>query len=87
VKRADPHRALCRALIAYYPDLEITEMKSDGWASATFVGGRHVLICAERDVPGIEDAEFTLPGHLVADIQPRHEDGLLIIEALTIEVD
>ncbi|MBS0503938.1 MAG: hypothetical protein JSS55_09100 [Proteobacteria bacterium] len=87
MKRADPQRALLRALAIRYPGLCVDDAKTEAWASATFTGARHVLACAGADVSGIEEAEFSLPGHLVADIAARQENSRLIIEALTIEID
>lgn len=62
------------------------------WASATFVGERHV-VTAELDeaamaafVAGIEEAEFTLTGHLVADVAVvARAGGQVVLEALTVE--
>ena len=84
--RADPHRALCRAIAARYPGLTLVEGRSEDWASATFSGARHVLVLTGDDAPaGIGEVDFALPGHFVADIEARHEAGRIVIEALTIE--
>ena len=87
MRRADPHRALVRALAHLYPDLVIVEAGTEPWASVTFTGMRHILRCAPTDVAEIEAAQFTLPGHIVADICAGQRDGALVIEALTIEID
>lgn len=66
------------------------------WASAMFSGARHRLRLAmatevaERFLDGIEDAEFDLGAHLLADITGARAgtDGaevIVEIEALTIE--
>ena len=79
----------------------LTVFRSTDWQSLTFIGERHQLelripgpeadSLAERLTNGLADAEFTVPGHIVADIalsaDPRHSaDGSigLQIEALTI---
>jgi hypothetical protein len=79
----------------------LSEFRSVDWQSLTFVGERHWIELriigednrqvAERMTCGIEDAEFTIPGQIVADIstsgEPRRDaDGglTLRIEALTI---
>jgi hypothetical protein len=82
----DPHRALLRALVARHPDLLILDSRHEPWASATFTGARHCLTCATGPyLAGIEDAEFALAGHIVADLAVEHHDGQVVIEALTIE--
>jgi hypothetical protein len=80
----------------------LTEFRSTDWQSLTFIGEQHRIRLripapnaadlASRLVNGIEDSEFSLPGHLVADIalvgEPEHrEDGSvsLTLEALTVE--
>jgi hypothetical protein len=80
----------------------LTEFRSTDWQSSTFIGEQHRIRLrlpapeasetASRLVNGLEDAEFSLPGHIVADIalagEPEHgEDGSvsLTIEALSIE--
>lgn len=80
----------------------LTEFRSTDWQSLTFIGEQHRIQLripapdaaqtAAMLVNGIEDAEFSLPGHLVADIalagEPeRNADGSisLSLEALTVE--
>ncbi len=70
---------------------------SEAWASATFAGARHRLTFAPTDAQradafadAIGEREFSLPGHLVADIaiatRTASADGVaLTIEALTVE--
>jgi hypothetical protein len=79
----------------------LTDVQSVDWQSLTFVGERHVLhlrvagegsqTIVERVCRGIDDAEFNIPGQIVADINVagppvRASDGStsLSIEALTI---
>ena len=94
----DAQSLLLRALRgggAALPDLRTAH--SEAWASATFVGARHRFAFAPTE-PDRADAlseaigsvEFTLPGHLVADIIVRsrsvsREGVALTIEALTVE--
>lgn len=71
------------------------------WQSLTFIGERHEMelripapdadLLAERLTEGLADAEFAIPGQIVADIgqlRPRRQNGdgsiSLFIEALTI---
>jgi len=79
----------------------LTELRSTEWQSLTFVGERHQLQLridgpdaaeiASRIITGIEDAEFAVGGHIVADISATREqnaenDGVTVrLEALTIE--
>lgn len=79
----------------------LTDISSVDWQSLTMVGERHQLALripgplaadiAERLCDGLEDAEFALPGQIVADIAIAEvpstaSDGsvCLAIEALTI---
>jgi hypothetical protein len=76
-------------------DLRASEMKR--WASATFVGAKHLLTFAGEASPGLDawlaalpDAEFALRDHLVADLvvqSVRREDGAASVEleVLTVE--
>ena len=80
----------------------LTEFRSTDWQSLTFIGERHQVRLripppgaariADSLINGIEDAEFAVPGHVVADIalicDPEEQpDGsiLLALEALTVE--
>jgi len=80
----------------------LTEFRSTDWQSLTFIGEQHrirlripapdALAIAASLVNGLEDSEFSLPGHIVADValagEPEHgRDGSvsLRIEALTVE--
>jgi hypothetical protein len=80
----------------------LTGLRSVDWQSLTFIGERHeialripppdALVIADQITAGLEDAEFRLPGQVVADIrlvsEPRAEPGgslVLHLEALTIE--
>lgn len=80
----------------------LTDVRTVDWQSLTFVGERHELhlripgagsgMLAERLCTGLEDAEFAIPGQIIADVAvragPRREaDGAatVTIEALTIE--
>lgn len=86
MRRADPHRALIRALTARYPGLLVLASRSEPWASVTFTGARHKLTCeGAPDLTGIAGEEFTLPGHFVADVTAVREGPRARIEALTIE--
>ena len=79
----------------------LTDVRSTDWQSLTFEGERHELHLrvtgphsweiAERMSAGIEDAEFNIPGQIVADFAlagtpVRNDDGStsLKFEALTV---
>ena len=80
----------------------LTEFRSTDWQSLTFIGEQHKIRLripgpdadelAAILVNGLEDSEFSIPGHIVADVAlagdpERQPDGSLtmIIEALTVE--
>ena len=80
----------------------LTEFRSTDWQSLTFIGEQHKMRLripgpgaaetASRMIDGIEEAELSIPGHVVADValdgEPeRRDDGsiLISIEALTVE--
>jgi hypothetical protein len=82
----------------------LTEAHTIDWRSLTFTGERHQIALrvpgprsrevVERMCRGLEDAEFSIPGQIVADIAvlgppKRGLDGSisLTIEALTIASD
>lgn len=97
--------ALLRALIARAgvprDRILLTDVQTIDWQSLTFVGERHQFhlrvpgsdsaAVVDRLCAGLEDAEFTIKGQIVADIallgEPvRASDGSisLTIEALTV---
>lgn len=79
----------------------LSDFKSVDWQSLTFIGERHEIALrvpepdaasiVERLIGDLDENDFDLPGHIVADIQPAgrpvsHRDGAIsvAIEALTI---
>ena len=97
--------AVLRALLARAGEdsdrILLTNVESTDWQSLTFVGERHQFRFSirgpagaellDRFLAGLDDAEFEIPGHVVADIavervdkQARSEDLSVAIEALTI---
>lgn len=100
--------ALLRALIARSgvdrDRILLSDVHSTDWQSLTYAGERHQIALrvtgrdsgevVQRMCAGLEDAEFSIPGLLVADIgvagSPRRAlDGAteLTVEALTIAHD
>jgi len=101
--RGDVHDKLGAVLIALVAggSVEMTSSWQRGWASATFIGARHryrlqVYAAPEAELEAFAQTlgkhEFSLPGHLVADICVREltrregNDATLEIEALTVDV-
>ena len=97
-------RALINRACVARDRILLTEFRSTDWHSLTFCGERHRFslrlappnagVICHRLVHGLSDAEFTIPGHVVADVtvakEPRTEaDGsiCLEIEALTVVED
>ncbi len=93
-----PHRRLRHLLAAALPiGLALGPSTFRPWASANFVGARHILavIVAAGDVPTVAAAlqaeltasEWTLSGHIVADVvvECGSEPGTLQVEILTVE--
>lgn len=78
----------------------LSEVRSVDWQSLTFTGERHHLLfdlkgpgaehACKRLIDGLEDAECTLPGAILADICANRQAGALpgsiglMVEALTI---
>ncbi len=105
--RPDATTALLRALrerIGTGTDLVVERVTSKAWASATFTGARHILdlrlagtvaeAAADALLANLDEAEFRLRGHILADIglvtQHRYAlDGAMVValslEALTVE--
>ncbi|MGE5563971.1 MAG: hypothetical protein ACM3ZV_11810 [Bacillota bacterium] len=100
--------SLLRALIARAgvdrDRILLTEIQSVDWQSLTFTGERHQIALrvtgadsasvVEQMVSGLEDAEFSIPGVVVADIallgEPRKaldRSTSVNIEALTVSAD
>lgn len=93
-----PHRRL-RFLLARElpPGPTLIASTFRPWASANFVGARHIFPCigAAGDDNAmraaiqarLSAAEWALPGHIVADVmvEPGAEPGTLRIEILTVE--
>lgn len=99
----DATTALLRAIGQAIPpdaDWTIEKIASRSWASATFTGARHEILLAFRGAEGsgvadafacgLEERDFTLRGHILADISlaGRSREGeidRLRVEALTVE--
>jgi len=99
--------ALLRTLIARAGTrrnrILLIDVRSADWRSLTFTGERHVMqlrvtgpgsrAIADRMCAGLEEAELSVAGAIVADIgvaHATHEDGgsvNLTIEALTVAAD
>lgn len=95
---ACPHRRLGRLLARELPHgLTLGASTLRPWASASFVGARHIFPCAvelsDRETlcrslhARLADIEWKLPGHIVADVavEPAEDAGSLRIEILTVE--
>ena len=94
-------RALLARAVVDRDRILLTEFRSVDWQSLTFIGERHEFelrvpgpdasVILSRILSGLEDSEFEIPGHLVADIavvgEPRRQlDGSVTValEALTL---
>jgi hypothetical protein len=91
----DPHKRLGSALAALAGG-KILESRQIAWASATFSGARHHYVLKIPDGPNVQalpcldEREFDLPGHIVADIvlaDHIQQAGAcrISIDALTVE--
>lgn len=96
-------RALGAGFVRLGAAVTFESLASRPWASITFAGERHRLVLSlpgpgaqaavDAFLDGLEDREFALRGHVLADIEAtdiqRDEDGQLrlTLEALTIEGD
>jgi hypothetical protein len=93
---ACPHRRLSRLLARELPpEAAFGESRLHPWASANFVGARHIFPCIVTGGDAaalrralqdrLSDACWSLPGHIVADIAVETCDDGLRIEVLTVE--
>lgn len=88
-----PHNRLSRLLAAELPDgITVGSSTLRPWASANFVGARHVFPCIGPVSPSdfqerLAALEWRLPGHIVADVavEPAGGDCDFRIEILTVE--
>lgn len=98
----DATTALIRAIGVTFVTFRTEEIRSRAWMSATFAGVRHEILFriegptalaeADRFLDGLEDREFELRGHILADIalasrssDPSDGSVRIGIEALTLE--
>lgn len=98
---AELRRALGVDFVNLGAAVTFDSLTSRPWASITFAGERHRLVLSlpgpgaqaavDAFLDGLEDREFALRGHVVADIEAtgieRDADGQirLTLEALTVE--
>lgn len=98
---AELRRALRASFVALGAAVSFESLTSRPWASITFAGERHRLALSlpgpgaqaalDAFLDGLEDREFALRGHILADIEAtgvaRDQDGQirLTLEALTVE--
>ncbi|MGV7122212.1 MULTISPECIES: hypothetical protein [unclassified Sphingopyxis] len=87
-----PHRRLARLLaIELGSGVTIGASTLRPWASANFIGARHLFPCTgDRPTKALQDrlttAEWRLPGHIVADVAVDPGEGTAFtIEILTVE--
>jgi hypothetical protein len=88
-----PHRRLTRLLgIELGSDVGLGQSTLRPWASANFVGARHLFDCAAEGISldalsaRLNAAEWRLPGHIVADVAVEPGDGATFrVEILTVE--
>jgi hypothetical protein len=83
--KSDPHARLMRALLDMAGEgSEILRSTSCPWASATFTGAQHLADLrytgsqahdrADKLAKGLPEAEFAIPGHIVADLSIESRD-------------
>lgn len=100
--RRDCHGRLIAALVEKVgEDCVANDARLTSWASATFIGARHdvtlvlhgadAAVRAEALAATLPDADFVLPGHIVADLAvdgfalTGEEEARLALSILTIE--
>ena len=95
-----PHERLRRLLGHYLPaDWRISQSEAKPWASASFVGARHIFhvtlpvaaalfdALAGKLQQDISDVEWPIRGHIVADCaaSAAEDKGGILLEILTVE--
>lgn len=91
----DPHTRLACQIVGISGG-KITGSRQTPWASATFSGARHHYVLrvprdgGNNDFESLNNAEFDLPGHILADIVlgervEQADADSFVIEALTVE--
>ena len=93
MRPACPHGRLSRLLAAELPEgVSLDSSTLRPWASANFVGARHIFPCVTTEAPSSAElqerlaaTEWTLRGHIVADVAVEPVDGGVRIEILTVE--
>lgn len=93
----DTGARLARAIEAAGPAVKVAARDALCWASVTFSGARHRLTLTATDSPELDrwlnalpDADFAIPGQLVADIEVgemvRAGDKVaVVVEVLTVD--
>jgi hypothetical protein len=101
-QRRDAHGRLIEALLKLGgPDSEATDASLRSWCSATFIGAQHELTLVLRGADALSramtladalpEAEFRIPGHVVADLavdelmHDKDGEASLRLTVLTIE--
>ena len=93
--------ALLQALLQRVGDdrdrILLSRIKSTDWQSLVFVGERHVMqlripgpeadLLTSRLVDGIEDAEFSIRGQIVADIVVVRSQACALDGSVTLEIE
>lgn len=87
-----PHNRLSRLLAAALPEeISLGASTLRPWASANFVGARHIFLCSGAIPSGLSDhlaaLEWRVPGHVVADLAIEQVGDVrdFRIEILTVE--
>jgi len=92
---------LLRALLERIGDqrdrILLSEVQSVDWQSLTFAGERHLMqlripgpgadLIVGRFIDGIEDAEFSIPGQIVADIAVAGAPARALDGSITLEIE
>lgn len=93
----DPGAALLRALLRGAPRLELVEMASRDWASATFTGARHAIRFEAADeealwtwLEALAACDLTVRGQTVVDVatsEVTRREGRVAVTIAVLTVD